>query len=132
MIAAVFGMQGFGILFGGIVTVIFLAIFKSAIVDDITKLDNVWRLCLAFGCVPCLIAIYFRLTIPETPRYTMHIENNIDKGVNDIKYIRSGKKDKNLKNKESESNSKPTFKEAFQYFTKWKNGKVLLGTSVCW
>ena len=37
-----------------------------------------WRLLIGLGCVPGALALYFRLTIPETPRFTMDIERNVD------------------------------------------------------
>ena len=40
-------------------------------------IDRTWRLLLGLGCIPAAIALYFRLTIPETPRYTMDIERNV-------------------------------------------------------
>ena len=85
MMAAVFAMQGFGILTAAIVVIILLSMFKSSVNANIDNLDYVWRLCIAFGTLPCLVAIYFRLSIPETPRYTMQVENNINKGVNDVR-----------------------------------------------
>lgn len=42
MISAVFAMQGFGILTACIITLIFLAIFKEAIIANQDNLDIVW------------------------------------------------------------------------------------------
>lgn len=42
MISAVFAMQGFGILTACIITLILLAIFKDAILEDQNNLDTVW------------------------------------------------------------------------------------------
>lgn len=135
MMAAVFAMQGFGILTGAIVSIIFLSIFKNSIQNNINSLENVWRLIIAFGIVPCLVAIYFRLTIPETPRFTMQVNNNIDKGVNDVNYIKTGKK-KNVANFISNilqnDTNKSIFSEFRRHFSQWKNLKLLIGTSVCW
>ena len=133
--ASVFAMQGFGILTGAIVSIIFLSIFKSSIQNDLNSLENVWRLIIAFGTIPCLAAIYFRLTIPETPRYTMQVKNNIDKGVNDVNYLKTGKKT-NVANLISNilqnDTNKSSFREFRKYFSQWKNLKLLIGTSVCW
>jgi PHS family inorganic phosphate transporter-like MFS transporter len=46
MIAAVFAMQGVGILFAGIVSLITIACFKKAIEDDPLNSDYVWRILL--------------------------------------------------------------------------------------
>ena len=132
MMAAVFAMQGFGILAGSIVTIIFLSIFKHYGELDINVLDNAWRLVIAFGTIPCLIAIYFRLTIPETPRYTLQVENNIDKGLNDVDFVKTGKKVEPLQNVLVDQSKKASFSEFRKYFSKWKNLKLLVATSVCW
>jgi PHS family inorganic phosphate transporter-like MFS transporter len=40
---------------------------------------------------PCAIALYFRLTIPGTPRYTMDIERNIKRASQDVDtYLTTG------------------------------------------
>ncbi|KAJ1979305.1 hypothetical protein H4R34_002886 [Dimargaris verticillata] len=69
MTAAIFAMQGFGILASAIVSAIVIVAFKSAIEDDIDNLDLAWRLCLGIGAIPGIITVYFRLTMKETPRY---------------------------------------------------------------
>jgi PHS family inorganic phosphate transporter-like MFS transporter len=136
MMAAVFSMQGLGMLSGAIVGVVFLNIFKSAINDDINNLDYVWRLCIAFGSLPCLAAFYFRLTVPETPRYTMQVENNINKGVSDVNFIKTGIKEKHIIETrghfEESTTPKASFKDFKRHFGQWKNLKILLGTSICW
>ena len=131
MISAVFAMQGFGILAACFVTLIFLAAFKSLIIGNIDNLDIVWRLCLGFGCLPALFAIYFRLTIPETPRYTIEINNDINKAVNDVDCVIDHERKKNLNSKKNNEN-KATLRETYDHFKKWKNFKVLLGTSLTW
>ena len=135
MMAAVFAMQGFGILTAAIVVIILLSMFKSSVNANIDNLDYVWRLCIAFGTLPCLVAIYFRLSIPETPRYTMQVENNINKGVNDVNFIKTGKKEKNSETKICSTHltiTKASFKDFRRHFSQWKNFKIILGTSVCW
>lgn len=68
MIALVFAMQGVGILLGALVAVIALLFFKSAIEEDVMNLDYVWRILAGFGVIPALAAVYYRVSIPETPR----------------------------------------------------------------
>ncbi|RHZ61205.1 hypothetical protein Glove_349g115 [Diversispora epigaea] len=135
MVAAVFAMQGFGILSAAIVSVITLACFKSAIIADTLTIDYVWRIVLGMGAVPGVVALYFRLTIPETPRYTMDIELNIDQAAKDITdVLETGAY-------EERDNSQPivkveapkaSFKDFCAYLSKWENGKILLGTSMTW
>ena len=43
-----------------------------------------------------MIAVYFRLTIPETPRYTIEINNDIDQAVKDVDIVVENKT-KNVK-----------------------------------
>ncbi|CAG8812258.1 27421_t:CDS:2, partial [Racocetra persica] len=84
MMAAVFAMQGFGILSAAIVSVVALSVFKNEIIEDFRYIDYVWRVVLGFGVVPAVIALYFRLTIPETPRYTMDVLHDIERATHDI------------------------------------------------
>ncbi|EGC28439.1 hypothetical protein DICPUDRAFT_59395 [Dictyostelium purpureum] len=59
-VAAVFSMQGLGIILSPIVVLILLKICGGG------HLDLVWRLALGFGGIPGLIMIYFRITMKET------------------------------------------------------------------
>lgn len=40
------------------------------------EIDSVWRCIIGVGAIPALLAILARLSIPETPRYTLLIEQN--------------------------------------------------------
>ncbi|KAJ1936926.1 hypothetical protein GGF37_005414, partial [Kickxella alabastrina] len=145
MIATVFAMQGFGIIAAAIVAIIVLAAFKGAIDSDQLMLDYVWRITMGLGAVPGLAALYFRLTIPETPRYTLDVEQDIRQATRDIKSTVGNKSDNNMQTDNTleplhsgaatvaESKSqKPSWKEFYHHFKKWKNFKVLMGTSVTW
>ncbi|KAF9283672.1 Inorganic phosphate transporter pho84 [Linnemannia elongata] len=87
MMAAVFAMQGFGYLTTALVAIVLLLGFKGMIIEDPRNLDYVWRLLIGLGCVPALVAVYFRLTIPETPRYVLDVENNLFKAENDVNRV---------------------------------------------
>ncbi|KAF0500567.1 phosphate transporter [Gigaspora margarita] len=135
MMSAVFAMQGFGILTAAIISVVTLMIFRDKIKHDLNYIDCVWRIVLGFGVVPTITALYFRLTIPETPRYTMDILQDIEQATHDINTIMSKDKQGEL------TRDKPTYAveiprstwEDFKnYFSQWKNGKLLIGTSVSW
>ncbi len=59
LIAAVFSMQGIGILSAAIVGLITLSCFRSAIETCVVgqacmPLDNAWRVMVAFGAIPAL------------------------------------------------------------------------------
>jgi PHS family inorganic phosphate transporter-like MFS transporter len=130
MVSAVFSMQGLGILAVSIVTLIFLSIFKPLIQADPDNLDYVWRLIIGFGCIPAVVAIYFRMTISETPRYTIEINDDVDKAVKDVECVLNQKYVRN--EKKSETTKKATFREFITYFSKWKRFKVLFATSISW
>ncbi len=73
-IAAVFSMQGFGILASSTVTMVVCAIFDRAShnvsVDHTPKnADIAWRLILMLGAVPAGLTYYWRMMMPETARY---------------------------------------------------------------
>jgi PHS family inorganic phosphate transporter-like MFS transporter len=87
MMAAVFAMQGFGYLTTAVVAILLLLGFKGMIVADARNLDYVWRMLIGLGCVPALVAVYFRMTIPETPRYVLDVENNLYKAENDVNRV---------------------------------------------
>ncbi|KAF9945389.1 Inorganic phosphate transporter pho84 [Mortierella alpina] len=84
MMAAVFAMQGFGYLTTGMVAIVLLLSFRGLIEQNPQNLDYVWRCLIGLGCVPALVAVYFRLTIPETPRFVMDVENNLNKAERDV------------------------------------------------
>ncbi|KAG9292774.1 hypothetical protein G9A89_006335 [Geosiphon pyriformis] len=135
MIGAVFAMQGFGILAAAIVSVVVLAAYKGSIRDNVQNVDYCWRLVLGLGAVPGMVALYFRLTIPETPRYTMDIERDIERATKDINSVLvSGtyeKPDPDAPVTRVEA-PKHTWADFVNYFGKWENGKILLGTSLSW
>ncbi|CAG8686653.1 7757_t:CDS:2 [Ambispora leptoticha] len=135
MMGAVFAMQGFGILSSAIISIIVLAAFKSSIDGNVQNVDYCWRIVLGLGAVPGLVALYFRLTIPETPRYTMDIERNIEQAAQDITNVlatgtyEERNADEPVVRVEAPEHGWEDFKN---YFGKWENGKVLLGTSSTW
>ncbi|KAJ2140461.1 hypothetical protein IW142_005406 [Coemansia sp. RSA 564] len=131
MIAAVFAMQGFGIVAAAIVAIVVLACFKGAVDGDQLMLDYVWRIIMGLGVVPGLVALYFRLTIPETPRYTLDVEKNTQRAAADVH--------KTLGHKVADESvervcvaDKPTWTEFYHHFKHWRNLRVLVGTTVTW
>ncbi|KIS01448.1 phosphate:H+ symporter [Cryptococcus deuterogattii 2001/935-1] len=138
MMAAVFSAQGWGNFACAIVAVIVVAAYKSSIksqpLDDLKAVDQAWRLIIGIGCVPAVIALYFRLTIPETPRYTMDVERNIKQASQDVDaYIATGEYvvDSVQINDRAEL-PKASWSDFARHFGQWKNGKVLLGTAWSW
>ncbi|KAH6782820.1 phosphate transporter 1 [Perilla frutescens var. frutescens] len=91
-IAAVFSMQGFGILVSSTVTMAVCAIFdhatratpggKTPVVADLA-----WRLILMLAAVPAGLTYYWRMTMPETARYTALVERNVEQAVRDMQRV---------------------------------------------
>lgn len=85
---AVFSAQGWGQFAAAIVAAVVVQAYKHGIQNDSLfdpkHVDSVWRLVIGIGAVPGCIALYFRLTIPETPRFTMDIERNIHQAAQDV------------------------------------------------
>jgi PHS family inorganic phosphate transporter-like MFS transporter len=73
-IAAVFSMQGFGMLAASAVTMVVCKIFERAspeLSKDPTpkEVDIAWRLILMMASVPAGLTLYWRMMMPETARY---------------------------------------------------------------
>ncbi|KAG6878356.1 hypothetical protein C0993_008114 [Termitomyces sp. T159_Od127] len=139
MMALVFSAQGWGNFVAALVALIIVAAYRKSILHDSDinnpeHVDDVWRILIGLGCVPGCIALYFRLTIPETPRFTMDIERNIQQASDDIRNVLttgSFSVDPNAPVHRVNA-PKASWTDFWAYFSKWKNGKVLLGTSWSW
>jgi PHS family inorganic phosphate transporter-like MFS transporter len=97
-------------------------------------MDYLWRIVIGLGCVPGVVALYYRLTIPETPRFTMDIERNVLQAAEDINNVLTTGNftydpDTIYQRADAPRASSADFAA---YFGKWKNGKVLLGTAYSW
>ncbi|KAI0598299.1 H+ symporter [Biscogniauxia sp. FL1348] len=152
MMAAVFSMQGIGQLTAAVVALIVTASFQDAFgsapnVDqcDIvcqTAADRCWRIIIGVGAVPACFALYYRITIPETPRYTFEVAKDVEKAAADIKaYMASQSegevdeiKQARMKKLASPALNIPSasWADLYSYFTQWKNAKVLIGTTMSW
>lgn len=84
-LAAVFAMQGLGIVSGAIIGVVVTKCFEHAITHkSILYLDYVWRIIIGLGCVPAVLTIYLRNKLPETPRFTVDVRRDTVKANHDI------------------------------------------------
>jgi PHS family inorganic phosphate transporter-like MFS transporter len=117
---------------------ILVTAFKSSILRDdpqvLHHVDYLWRILIGAGCIPGCLALYFRLTIPETPRFTMDIERNVQQASDDIQNVlTTGKYEVNpdvvVQRAEVPKASWADFRA---HFSKWQNGKILLGTAYSW
>lgn len=152
MMGSVFAMQGIGQLTAAIIMLIVTAGFKESL-ETSTKVSNctgvcaiavdkMWRTLIGFGAVPGCIALYYRLTIPETPRYTFDVQRDVEKADQDAKYYVAGKRgDANVDeiariNAAKSANEmqvpKASFKDFMSHYAKPKNGLLLAGTALSW
>lgn len=136
IMAAVFLNQGLGQLFAGLVSMILVVCYKKSlqfantgaecIGDCILACDQIWRLLIGFGCVPAVIALYYRLTISESPRYNLDItESHAFQKVADAEAVLDPKAT-------CIAPPESSFKNFFHHFGKWRHGKILIGTSLSW
>ncbi|MBA0686264.1 hypothetical protein Goari_013874 [Gossypium aridum] len=96
-IAAVFAMQGFGILGGGIFAIIISAAFMASfhappyevdpVGSTVPEADYVWRIVLMVGALPAALTYYWRLKMPETARYTALVAKNAKQAASDMSKV---------------------------------------------
>ncbi|KAK7391677.1 hypothetical protein VNO78_20096 [Psophocarpus tetragonolobus] len=96
-IAAVFAMQGFGILAGGMIAIIVSSAFKALypapvfqvnpVLSTVPQADYVWRIILMFGALPALLTYYWRMKMPETARYTALVAKNAKQAATDMSKV---------------------------------------------
>nr|GMD31077.1 probable inorganic phosphate transporter 1-9 [Ipomoea batatas] len=78
-IAAVFSMQGFGILVSSTVTMVVCSIFIRAAnlspenLHTPASADLAWRIIMMIGAVPAGMTYYWRMMMPETARHGRHL-----------------------------------------------------------
>lgn len=90
--ASVVALQGFGNITASIVSLIVTSAFKKKILEeaDHHSVDFLWRLVIGIGMVPCALALYSRLTIPESPRFTLDVERNLEQAKSDADFVQNG------------------------------------------
>ncbi|KAL9318622.1 hypothetical protein ACSQ67_015139 [Phaseolus vulgaris] len=136
-IAAVFAMQGFGILAGGVFAIIMSSIFKTQFdsppyeVDPlgstVPQADYLWRIILIVGALPAAMTYYSRLKMPETARYTALVAKNMEQAAADMSKVMQMEIRVEPK-KEDEKKSFGLFSKEFMS----RHGLHLLGTTSTW
>ncbi|GAA5983520.1 hypothetical protein JCM10908_000317 [Rhodotorula pacifica] len=139
MMVATFWSQGWGQLGAALVALASLAAFKKQILNDPAgyahHLDFVWRLVIGLGAVPGACALYFRLTLPETPRFTMDVERNIKQASSDVDaFLQTGGyvTDQTPAVSAPIGAPKASWKDFCRHFGKYENFKLLFGTAFTW
>lgn len=154
MLASVFIMQPLGQLAAYVIAVIVLAGLNhqyqissqtdAAAVAPVV--DKFWRWCTGLGSIPAAIALIFRLTIPESGRFTLDVQDDGDRAVietrahfgsttaslnDDLELEEMSTHDLSL-----EDNSIPpkqfSLGDLRQYFQVEGNWRYLAATSSCW
>ncbi|KAI3682653.1 hypothetical protein L1987_82773 [Smallanthus sonchifolius] len=144
-IAAVFAMQGFGILSGGVFAIIVSSVFDARynappyevdpIGSTIPEADYVWRIILMVGAVPAVLTYYWRMKMPETARYTALVAKNANQAALDMSNVMQMeiKHDEEEQKKLGMVVQKPG--NSFGLFSKdfvKRHGLHLLGTTSTW
>ncbi|OCK75629.1 MFS general substrate transporter [Lepidopterella palustris CBS 459.81] len=145
MLAAVFLMQPVGQLFAYLVC--FWALiglddqFGLQESTDYNKsahiVDKLWRIVIAVGAIPALIAILFRLTITDPGRYTLDVKDKADQAVEDTnRHFGSHESDDTeLQGPAPADEPLPaqfSWGDIKQYLIIEGNWRYLAGTSLCW
>ncbi|KAL7790125.1 major facilitator superfamily domain-containing protein [Trichoderma afarasin] len=152
MMSAVFAMQGLGQFTAALIMLFVTLGFKGSLSSAATTatctgvcqlaVDKMWRTLIGFGAVPACIALYYRLTIPETPRYTFDIARDVEQAGDDVKAYMTGKREghpdeiaritANKAAQESLQVPKASFRDFCSHYGKLKNFLILFGTAGSW
>lgn len=157
IMAAVFANQAWGQIFAGIVAMILVRGYRNELNSTqcdthcIKACDQMWRVLVGMGAVPGVIALYYRLTIPESPRYKLkqleqetqiiyssnstigNEEMNINDDMKKQDIATTSLKSINPTPPSSTTNSNDhSFKDFYDHFKQWRYGKILLGTAASW
>ncbi|KAK7277544.1 hypothetical protein RJT34_22559 [Clitoria ternatea] len=141
-IAAVFAMQGFGILAGGVFAIIISSTFKAnfgapayevdPLGSTVPQADYVWRIILMVGAIPASLTYYWRMKMPETARYTALVAKNTEKAAADMSKVMQVEIIESESRKEEEAQGK---RKSYGLFSKEflsLHGLHLLGTASTW
>lgn len=149
---SVFAMQGLGQLTAAFVMLFVTLGFKQSLLmstkpancagDCALAVDKMWRTLIGFGAVPGCIALYYRLTIPETPRYTFDVARDVERAQQDVDAYINGRHEGHpdelarvtaLKQaQESMTVPKAGWRDFIHHYSKLKNAKLLAGTMLSW
>ena len=164
IMGAVFANQAWGQIAGAIIALITVAAYKNDLkhADSGAECDHrcqkacdqMWRILVGFGAVPGCLALYYRLTIPESPRYQLDV--NADTEVQKVTINNETKLDhidssdghsenlaasiyhdeermiEQMYGSDTAVPQKASFKDFCRHFGQWKYGKILLGTAGTW
>ncbi|KAL2317471.1 hypothetical protein Fmac_031347 [Flemingia macrophylla] len=137
-IAAVFAMQGFGILVGGMFAIMISVAFKNwfdappyevdPVGSTVAQSDYIWRIIVMVGALPAALTYYWRIKMPETARYTALVAKNTEKAAADMSKVLQIDIQAEPKEEETEAKSFGLFSKEFL----GRHGVHLLGTATTW
>ncbi|GLJ22776.1 hypothetical protein SUGI_0429040 [Cryptomeria japonica] len=137
--AAVFAMQGFGIIAGGAVAIMVSACFNHAYkrpvfaenpsLSTAPQADFVWRIILMVGAVPAVLTYYWRMRMPETARFTVLVARNAKQAASDMSKVLQMEIDEDPQAfEDDDSVNYGLFSTEFLV----RHGRHLLGTTFSW
>ncbi|KAI9116799.1 hypothetical protein K1719_012165 [Acacia pycnantha] len=139
--AAVFAMQGFGILLSSLVSLIVAAAFDhsykapaykdNAAASLVPQADYVWRIILMFGALPAALTYYWRMKMPETARYTALIAKNAKQAAEDMAKVLQVDIEAEPEKVEKMTQRKDKY-GLFSWEFALRHGLHLLGTTTTW
>ncbi|CAA0337950.1 unnamed protein product [Arabidopsis thaliana] len=147
-IAAVFSMQGLGILMSSAVTMVVCLAFKNAGEGSSEKTnvagletlappesDIAWRLILMIGALPAALTFYWRMLMPETARYTALVENNVVQAAKDMQRVMSVSMISQVTEDSSSELEQPPSSSSYKLFSRRflsLHGRDLFAASANW
>lgn len=118
LVALVFSMQALGLVIGPAIALTLLA----AGIDHAL----VWRILLGLGALPALGVIYFRRTLPESPRFLSRMRGQSRAAAEDIRRYSNGAV-------AAESEPEPRVRHNLRaFFSDRRNLLLVLGTAGSW
>ncbi|KAF7973499.1 hypothetical protein HWV62_15002 [Athelia sp. TMB] len=121
---------------GPLMGLVVVAGFRHTTDDAFTlaEVDSMWRLIIGLGCVPAAVALFFRLTIPETPRFTADVQHNIKKAQQDMHRALHTRAPSESSEIEVVRVQAPSFsvKDFIAYFSRTQNLLLLFATAYSW
>ncbi|CAI0386122.1 unnamed protein product [Linum tenue] len=148
-IAAVFAMQGFGILSGGVFAIIISSAFNfwfrappysvDPAASTVPQADFVWRIILMVGALPALMTYYWRMKMPETARYTALVAKDVGRANKDMAKVLDTEieeqKPAAAEEEEIIARSRQQQQQGYGLFSREfirRHGTHLLGTTTTW
>jgi MFS transporter, PHS family, inorganic phosphate transporter len=156
MLAAVFIMQPLGQFLAYVISLLVLAGLNreySLSSDAVSNaelrrvMDKHWRWVTGIGTIPAIIALIFRLTIPESGRFTLDVQGDANRAILEtrahFRSIDNVSSDEDLELEDSTSISQEIWEDMrpqklsnreylHNYFVVDGNWRYLAATSVCW